>query len=131
MKTSEPIIVVDSSKVLEGKLEEGKTAIGELAAFVEANEPRAVAYQVHLTQDGSRMTVIQVHVDSASMEFHMRTAGPAFAKFEPLIELLTLDIYGKPSDTLVEQLKQKARKLGHATVTEHALQAGFARFGAA
>jgi len=128
MNTSEPIIVVDSSKVLEGKLEEVKTAIGELAAFVEAHEPRAVAYQIHLTPDGGRMTVIQVHLDSASMEFHMRTAGPAFAQFERLIELSTLDIYGKPSDTLLEQLQEKARKLGPATVTEHPRQAGFARF---
>jgi quinol monooxygenase YgiN len=131
MNTSEPIIVVDSSKILDGKLEEVKTAIGELAAFVEANEPRTVAYRVHLSRDGSRMTVIQVHVDSASMEFHMRTAGPAFAKFERLIELLTLDIYGKPSDALLQQLTQKAQKLGHATITEHSPQAGFARFGAA
>jgi hypothetical protein len=131
MNTSEPIIVVDSSKVLSGKLAEVKTAIGELAAFVEAHEPRAVAYQIHLNRDGSRMTVIQVHVDSASMEFHMRTAGPAFAKFERLIELSTLDIYGQPSETLRGQLQQKARKLGPATITEHALQAGFARFGVA
>jgi hypothetical protein len=35
---SGPIVVIDSSEVREGKLEELKTALEELAAFVEADD---------------------------------------------------------------------------------------------
>jgi hypothetical protein len=126
---SEPIVIIDSSEIREGKLEELKTAMKELAGFVESNEPRPIAYSLYLNEGGTRMTVVQVHPDSASMEFHMKVAGPAFPKFVQLIKLSTMDVYGKPSDGLLERMRQKVRMLGNATVVVHELQAGFARFG--
>lgn len=127
---AEPLVVVDSSEIREGKLGELRTAVAELAAFVEANEPDAIAYQVYFSEDGSRMTVLQVHPDSASMERHMAIAGPAFAPFADLLTLRTIDVYGTPSDAVVERLRQKAGLLGTATVEVHDLRSGFARFGA-
>jgi quinol monooxygenase YgiN len=126
---SEPIVIIDSSEIREGKLEELKTAMKELAEFVESNEPRPISYNLYLNEAGTRMTVVQVHPDSASMEFHMKVAGPAFPKFVELIKLSTMDVYGKPSDDLVERMRQKVRMLGNARVVVHELQAGFARFG--
>lgn len=72
---SEPIVYVDSSEILDGKLEDLKTAMNALAQFVEANEPE-LAYNVYLNENDTRMTVIHVHRDTASLEFHMRVAGP-------------------------------------------------------
>jgi hypothetical protein len=126
---SEPIVFVDSSEIREGKLKELKTAIHDLVEFVESNEPRPIAYNVYLNESGTRMTVVQVHPDSASMEFHMKVAGSAFRKFVELIRLSTMDIYGKPSDDLLEQMRQKVQMLGSATVVVHEQHAGFARFG--
>jgi len=125
----EPIMFVDSSEIREGKLEELKTAMNGLVEFVEANEPRLIAYNVYFKEDGTRMTVFHVHPDSASLEFHMKVAGPLFPKFAEFIRLLTIDVYGKPSDDLVEQMRQKAQMLGNGTVLVHELHAGFARFG--
>jgi hypothetical protein len=127
--TPEPIVVIDSSEVLEGKLPEAETVIKDMAAFVESNEPRPISYNVYLNEDRTWMTVVQVHPDSASMEHHMKVAGPTFAKFEGLIRLATIDVYGNPSDELLEQMQQKVRMLGDATVTVHELHAGFDRFG--
>ena len=126
---SEQIVFVDSSEIREGKLEELEVAIHDLVEFVESNEPRPIAYNVYLNESGSRMTVVQVHPDSASMEFHMEVAGPAFSKFVELIKLSTMDVYGKPSDDLLGQIRHKVQMLGDATVVVHELQAGFARFG--
>ena len=126
---SEPIVYIDSSEIREGKLEELKTAMNRLVEFVEANEPQLIAYNVYFKEDGTRMTVFHVHPDSASLEFHMKVAGPLFPKFAEFIRLLTIDVYGKPSDDLVEQMRQKAQMLGNGTVLVHELHAGFARFG--
>jgi len=41
--------------------------------------------------------------------------------------LLRIDVFGRPSDHLVEQLRQKAQMLGSGTVLVHELHAGFAR----
>jgi hypothetical protein len=124
---SEAIVSVDTSKVQEGKLEELQVAVSELVEFVDKNEPRPVAYSVYLNDDGTLMTVIQVHPDSASMEFHMDVAAPVFTKFKELITLSAIDIYGKPSAKLVEQMRQKAHMLGNAPLALHELQGGFSR----
>ena len=124
---SEPLISLDTSLIRDGRLDELKEAVAELVEFVRSNEPRPIAYEVYLDEAGSRMTVVQIHPDSASMEYHMTVAGPAFAGFAELVTLSTLDVYGKPSDELLELLRRKVQMLGDATVIVHDLQAGFAR----
>ena len=122
---SEPLISLDTSLIGDGRLDELKEAVAELVEFVRSNEPRPIAYEIYFDEAGSRMTVVQVHPDSASMEYHMTVAGPAFAGFAELITLSTLDVYGKPSEELLELLRREVQMLGDATVT--ILQAGFAR----
>ena len=126
---SEPIIAIDSSEVRAGNLEKLRRAIGDLARFVEENEPRPIAYNLYLSQDGTRMTVVQVHPDSASMEDHMRLAGPAFRQFVELISLKTTEVYGRPSDELADMLRRKAGMLGTASLAVHDRSAGFFRLG--
>jgi quinol monooxygenase YgiN len=123
----ELIISLDTSLIRVGRLDELKRAVAELVEFVRSNEPRPIVYEVYVDDTGSRMTVVQVHPDSASMEYHMTVAGPAFAGFADLVTLSTLDVYGKPSEELLELLRRKVKLLGEATVTVHDLQAGFAR----
>jgi quinol monooxygenase YgiN len=124
---SEPIISLDTSLIREGRLDELKKAVAELVEFVRSNEPRPIVYEVYVDQTVSLMSVVQVHPDSASMEYHMTVAGPAFAGFAELVTLSTLDVYGKPSEELLELLRRKVQMLGDAAVTVHDLQAGFAR----
>jgi quinol monooxygenase YgiN len=76
---SDPIVFVDTSEIREGRLEELRRAVAELAEFVETNEADPISYQVFFSDDGRLMTVLQVHPDSASMERHMEVAGPVFA----------------------------------------------------
>jgi hypothetical protein len=83
---------------------------------------------VFFSVDGTRMTVLQVHPDSASMEFHMSVAGAEFAKVKDLLTLSAIDIYGRPSETLLDQMRQKAQLLGGAALAVHDLHAGFTRF---
>lgn len=130
-RMSQPIIVVDSSEIREGKLEELKAALKELVEFVEANEADPLAYSIHLDEAGTRMTVVQIHPSSASMEFHMEVAGPVFRRLTDLLTLSRVDFYGKPSDRLIDQMRQKARMLGNASVVVNELHAGFARFAIA
>lgn len=128
---TDPIVFVDTSEIRKGKLEELRRAMTDLAEFVEANEPDPISYEVFFTDDGRRMTVLQVHPDSVSMERHMEVARPVFAKFADLVVLRTIDIYGSPSEKVVEQLRRKAELLGTATVAVHDRVAGFARFASA
>jgi hypothetical protein len=126
---SEPLVIIDTSEVLEGRLEELKTAIKELAEFVDTNESRPIAYHFYLDEGCRHMTVIQVHPDSASMEAHTKLGGAAFSRFVGLISLSTMDVYGQPSDELLALLQHKVQMLGGAHIAVHDFQAGFSRFG--
>lgn len=123
----QPIVYVDSSEVRDGRLTELKAAMEDLAAFVEANEPRLLAYNVYFGDDRARMTVPHINPDSAALEFHMRVAGPKFPPIREFINMLAIDVYGHPDDALVDRLRDKAAMLGSGVVRVHELHAGFAR----
>ncbi len=125
---SDAIVYVDTSEVREGALEELKAGMKRLADFVEANEPRIIAYNVYFNHDGTRMTVVQVHPDSASLEYHMEVAGSVVRQFAQLVSLEAIYIYGAPSEKLLKQSHEKARLLGRGDVVVEPLHAGFARF---
>jgi hypothetical protein len=127
---SNAIVYVDTAEVREGALEELKTAIKELVDFVDANVPRLIGYNVYLSDDGARMTVVHVHPDSASLEYLMEVAGPVFRQFVELVTLSSIHLYGEPSEKVLKQLHEKARLLGRGAVVVEvdALHAGFTRF---
>lgn len=126
---SEPIVIIDRSEIREGRLEALQTAMRELVAFAQANEPRMIAYGVYLNEDATQVTVWQVHPDAASAELHMTVAGARFAGFADLIRLRGIDVYGRPTADLRDRLERKAVMLGGNSVTVHDLYTGFTRFG--
>jgi quinol monooxygenase YgiN len=127
---SVPIVYIDTSEIRQGRLPEVKVAVNQLAEFVEAHEPQLISYEFYFSENETRMTLVAVHPDSASMEFHMEVAGPAFRKFADLVDLLRIDVYGPLTDKSLKQLQQKAQLLGNGTVTVHEKHAGFIRFRA-
>jgi hypothetical protein len=124
---SEPIVYIDRSEIREGKLEELKAAIDELVRFVEANEPQLISYAFYLNEAATRMTVIAIHPDSASLALHMSVAGPLFRRFRDFIRMSAIEIHGPLDEALLDQLRQKAGMLGSGTVLSHRRHAGFTR----
>jgi hypothetical protein len=123
-----PIVYVDTSAIREGKHQELEVAMKELAAFVEANMTKVISYGFFLDENRTQMTVVAVHPDSESLEFHLDTGAAQFRKFTDFIDLLRIEVYGAVSDGVRERLHQKARMLGSGTVAVHELYAGFARY---
>jgi quinol monooxygenase YgiN len=121
------LIVVDTSEVHDGRLEELRAAVAELVEFVEANEAEPLAYNVYFDEQGTTMTVVQVHPSSESFERHMELAGPVFRRFADLLTLSRIDFYGTPSRIALDQMRRKAELLGNASVVVNNLQTGFTR----
>ena len=124
---SDAILYVDTSDVREGALEELKPAVARLVDFVEANEPRIISYNVYFSEDGTRMTVVSLHPDTASLEYHLDVAGPMFRQFVALVTLSSIHIYGEPSEAVLKLAREKARLLGRDSVEVQSLHAGFTR----
>jgi Xaa-Pro aminopeptidase len=128
---TDPIIYVDRSRIVEGKVEQLKRGIRALVEFVQAREPQLLSYGFFLDEERLRMTVIAIHPDSASLELHMEVASPEFRKLKDFVELTEIEVYGQMSDAALVALREKARMLGRGervVVLEAA--AGFARLAA-
>jgi hypothetical protein len=126
---SDPLVYIDRSDIRDGKLEDVRKGIRELVAFVEEKEPQLIGYSFYFNEGSTGMTVVAIHPDSASLELHLEIGGPAFRKLSELIELRTIDIYGRPSEKVLDQLQQKIEMLGaNGRVVVHQQQAGFLRF---
>jgi len=123
----QPIVYVDVSDIRDGKLDELEAAMDHLAGFVEAHMPRVVSYAFFLDKERRTMTVVAVHPDSDSLEFHLDEGNEEFRKFGDLFDLSRIEVYGEVSDGVKERLDRKARMLGRGTVNVHELHAGFAR----
>lgn len=123
----QPVVYVDVSDIREGRIKQLEMAMKNLAAFVQANVPALISYGFFLDEERKQMTVVAVHPDSASLEFHLDAGRTEFQKFADLIDLARIDVYGHISSAVLDRLHQKARMLGRGTVTVHEFYAGFAR----
>lgn len=124
---SQPIVYIDTSKIREGKIDELERSIEKLVDFVEENMPRLISYSFFFNKDRTQMTVTAIHPDSESIEYHMDKGKEEFKKFSDLLDLLSIEIYGEISDSVLERLHQKAQMLGNASVTVHDFIGGFNR----
>lgn len=93
---TEPSDAVRPARSGAAKLEDFKRYWPEFVDFVEESEPRLIAFNAYVDEDGGEVAVVQVHPDVDSMEFHMKLirehVEQAFAEF--LTESVGMQIYG-------------------------------------
>ena len=66
-----PFIFIAINRLKPGKLEDEKKRVPDLVDFIQANEPRLIAFNEYASEDGTEVAVVQVHPDADSMAFHM------------------------------------------------------------
>ena len=121
---SGPLINIFTYTIKPGKDEEARKRIAELVDFVETNEPRLIAFHVYLHEDGNELTIVQVHPDSASMEFHLQVNAKHFTTaFDWLDTQIGQQYLGHMSKGLIAELTKWDLPFSHVPVHE----AGFTR----
>ena len=127
---SGPFIFIATNKLKEGKLDEERRRVPGLSDFIQENEPRLIAFNEYANQEGTEVKVVQVHPDTDSFEFHMgavrERAEEAYA--ETLDATTSVEVYGSPSEGILEMLKKQAGSGVEISVTPHYL-GGFSRAG--
>ena len=107
---SGPFIFIATNRLKPGKLADEKKRVPDLVDFVEANEPRLIAFNEYVNDDGTEVAVVQIHPDADSLAFHMRIiAERAAAAYAETIDATTsLQVYGMPSNAVIEMLERQA-----------------------
>src|SRR6478752_5869457 len=105
-----PFIFIATNKLKEGKLEHEERRVPELCDFIEANEPRLIAFNEYADEGGTEVAVVQVHPDADSMKYHMEVvrerAARAYA--ETLEATTSIQVFGPPSAAVLSMLRQQA-----------------------
>lgn len=73
--TADLIVYIDRSDIRRGRFGDLKDGIRRLVEFIESREPQLIAYSFHLDEETTRMTVVAVHPDSASLEQKAKMLG--------------------------------------------------------
>jgi hypothetical protein len=109
-----PFIFISQSRIKDEKLDDFKRGLREMAEFVEANEPRVVAFEAYLNDDGTEVTGVQIHPDADSMAFHMQVAFAKIMEFDQYLDTESVEVYGVPNDAVLGMMKQISDQFGGA-----------------
>jgi hypothetical protein len=123
-----PFIFIATNRLKPGALDAESRRVPELCNFIEANEPRLLAFNEYADDDGTEVSVVQVHPDVESMEFHMGVvrAHAERAYAETLEATTSFQVYGMPSAGMLDLLSRQAGTGPSLTIRRHYL-GGFTR----
>jgi hypothetical protein len=126
-----PFIFIATNRLKPGALDRERKRVPGLVEFIEANEPRLIAFNEYVNETGDEVTVVQIHSDAASMEAHMEIvrerALQAYA--DTLDATVRIQVFGEPTDAIFETLRQQAGTGVEITVNGEHL-GGFTRSAA-
>jgi len=105
-----PLVFIATNRLKPGQLEHERERVPDLVEFIEDSEPRLIAFNEYLSDAGDEVTVVQVHPDTASLEAHMEIvrerAQEAYA--ETLDATIRIQVFGRPTDAILEALREQA-----------------------
>ena len=107
---SGPFIFIATNRLKPGKLDDERARVPGLVEFIEANESRLIAFNEYANENGTEVAVVQVHPDAGSMALHMEViAERAASAYADTIDATTsIQVFGTPSDAVVEMLRRQA-----------------------
>jgi hypothetical protein len=103
---SGPLIFVATNKLRPGKFEAERERLPGFVDYIEASEPRLIAFNQYVNADRTEASVVQVHPDAASMEFHLDVVrSHARRAFEETHAGTTrIQLFGHATDAILDAL---------------------------
>jgi len=105
---SAPIIFISNQKIKAGKFEDYKRHYQQTVELIKANKPGTLAHLAFSDEDGNHASIIHVFPDAQSLEFHLQGAGELAQKAFEYMDIVSIDIYGRPSDSVLAKMQQIA-----------------------
>ena len=120
--SSAPLIFVATNRLKPGQLDAERRRVPGLVEFVEQNEPQLIAFNEYVNDNGTEVTVVQVHPDAASMQKHLAIIGERAAQAydETLDATLAIQIFGPVDPQMLNTMRgQTGEGVSLTVATEH------------
>ena len=126
----QPFIFIGTHRLQAGRLDAFREAFTNLVHVVRDNEPQMVAFNGYANEDGTEVSVVQVHPDAGSMAHHMRVVHEHITSaYEDLIEeTVGIQVFGELDEMTRGMMQQLAGSGVPITVKPEPI-AGFTRSG--
>jgi hypothetical protein len=123
-----PFIFIATNRLKQGKLNSEKKRLPDLIDFIQANEPRLIAFNEYANEESTEVAVVQIHPDTDSMVFHMELiAERAASAYADTIDATTnIQVFGTPSGNVTDMLRRQAGAGVPLSIKPHHL-GGFTR----
>jgi hypothetical protein len=125
---SGPYVYIGTYTIKSGRQDEARERCGKLVELVQEKEPRLISFNIYLDDEATQMSVVQVHPDAESMEWHLEVVAEHIAtSFESFLGSTVYEhTFGRPTESLTRTLLQWADPGASATsMPDHV--AGFTR----
>lgn len=105
---SQPIVFISHHKIKEGKLEALREYSPLTTQLLYEQKPDTVVFLACASEDGSEVSFFHVFPDAKAMEVHFQGAEERSKKAYEFIQPQSMEIYGSPSDLVLESMEKIA-----------------------
>lgn len=124
---SEPIVFISHFRVKGGALDAYRQLQREVSSMLEVEKPRTLVFLTYLDATGTRMTAIHVFADAESMDVHFEGAEARSAAAYEFLVPDGWEIYGRPSDKVIDMMRNASAATGVTLELQPEHVAGFLR----
>jgi quinol monooxygenase YgiN len=124
---SGPIVFISHNAVKDNKLEGFRVAFGEVAVAMNAEKPGTVVYLAFADEDGPKISVVHVFPDAEAMGQHLQGVQERMSKAVGFIETTGYEIYGAPSEPVLEAMRGFAEAEGVPLQVQRQYVGGYLR----
>jgi hypothetical protein len=120
-----PVLFRNTMQIAGGHLESFKHAVQRAVEFVKEHGPQLMV-EVFLDEQRLLAYSFQLYRDSESILVHWKMSDPHIREVMEHCTVQRLDVYGRPNEAVMKQLRRTADHEVPVTVTPHFT--GFTRF---
>jgi hypothetical protein len=127
----EPVFFISHFAIKEGALDALKGMSEDATERLRQEKPRTVLFLSYLDEEAGRISFLHAFPDAAAMDEHVAGADERSAAAYEFMEPRGWEIYGRPSEQVMEGMRATAERFGVALVVEPEFNGGFLRLGSA
>jgi len=125
-----PFIYIGTNTIREGKVDECRSMLQEIAGLVERHEPRVIAFNFYVDEESRTAVCVQVHPDATSMDTHMQVIGEHLnTAYDVLEATISEQLYGPGGEHMVDEFRKWAPGATFTVIPHHEI--GFTRSASA
>lgn len=109
---ADPIIFISHFLVDPVAADELQRLHGSIAAQLQSDKPRTLAFLSYRSADGGRLTIVHAFADADAMGAHFEGAAERSRRAYELMRPAGWEIYGTPHPAILDQMREAAAEAG-------------------